>query len=328
MESFDLSRRILSVAAVALLAGCGGLQPPIGGPATGQGRAVIEPSAARDGSWMRPDAKGQSLIYVALPYEGLVNVYTFPGGHLVGQITSAMFPNAVCADKAGNVWISDGVSDYYAHLNEYVHGGTTPIRTLNDKGGNPSACSVDPVTGNLAVANGCCYSSLVDVEIYPHAKGDPALYYPKDLGSIEAVAYDSTGDLFVSGILHVYAAGTDWFRSGGTGFTVFKLKHPHTYPHAGIFWDGNALTEVAHPDLIHRYAIVGGKAKYIGSMTLNVDDAWAFTLERSNLAATSNDYSSSPGVVYVFKYPAGGDPIHTIKLPGGPGKIAISGVQN
>jgi hypothetical protein len=199
-----------------------------------------------------------------------------------------------------------------------------PFATLDDQGGSPAACAVDPLTGNLAVANACYSCNFNDVEIYAGARGSPELYYPKDIYDLNAIAYDSMSGLFLSGRLDVYAAGTDWLRSGGPGFRVFKTKHPHTYPHEGLFWDGKDLTEVAHPDLINRYAILDGKAKYVGSMTLRINQAWAFALEKSNLAVASDGPTGSTGTVYIFKYPAGGDPIHTINFPGLPGQIAIS----
>ncbi|HET6275371.1 MAG TPA: hypothetical protein VFE16_05450 [Candidatus Cybelea sp.] len=304
--------------ATAILSGCGGTGIPTPGTIT-QSASVQHDRA---GSWMLPEAKRQNLLYVTLPYEHSVNIYTFPGGHLVGQITDDNYPNTVCSDKMGNVWISSEVSNYYAQFNEYTHGGTTPIATLDDKSGNPSACSVDPLTGNLAVANGCCDSNHV-VDIYVGATGTPQVYNPKDLFEINAITYDSTGDLFISGNISVYLTGTDWFRYGGPGFRTFRVKRPRTYPHEGIFWDGRYLTEVAQPYLIHRYAIVDRKAKYVGSLAFNGLRAWAFAIEKANLAVADED-SAYNGVIYVFKYPAGGEPTHTINLPEDAARIAIS----
>jgi hypothetical protein len=54
-----------SIGVVALLAGCGGPQLPVGPfGATPQSRAIT-PGAERDGSWMLPEAKSQDLLYVS-----------------------------------------------------------------------------------------------------------------------------------------------------------------------------------------------------------------------------------------------------------------------
>jgi hypothetical protein len=78
MKRLELSRFALAFgAASALLAGCGS-QPPIGTPgAMLQSRATAT-HADHDGSWMLPDAKGRSLLYVSEQYMGITFVYTIP----------------------------------------------------------------------------------------------------------------------------------------------------------------------------------------------------------------------------------------------------------
>jgi len=56
--------RMNSCVTMALLAGCGGSQPPIGAPgAVPQSRAVAT-HVDRGGSWMQEEAKGEYLLYV------------------------------------------------------------------------------------------------------------------------------------------------------------------------------------------------------------------------------------------------------------------------
>jgi hypothetical protein len=103
-------------------------------------------------SWMDPDAKDvQYLLYTSDEATGTVNVYAHRSkGHLVGQLTGFQFPYGECLDASSNVYIADFASN---DIVEYAHGGTTPINTIHDRYGFPIGCSVDPTTGDLAVAN-------------------------------------------------------------------------------------------------------------------------------------------------------------------------------
>src|SRR4029077_5972075 len=99
-------------------------------------------------SWMRPDAGGQKLLYVADSGSGTVKVYAYPSLVYDGELTGFIQPLFDCADKAGNVWIVDYAA---GQMTEYAHGGTSPIATLTGLT-NPYECSVDRPTGDLAVA--------------------------------------------------------------------------------------------------------------------------------------------------------------------------------
>src|ERR1700678_2232910 len=106
--------------AVALLAGCGGSQPPIG--ALG---AMLQTSASAthaDGrSWMLPEAKSEDLMYITNAYT--VTVYSYPKGKLVGTLRHFLRPLGECVDQTGNVFIANGAGQVF----EYAHGGKKPI---------------------------------------------------------------------------------------------------------------------------------------------------------------------------------------------------------
>jgi hypothetical protein len=58
MKSLEFSRFALSVgAAAALLAGCGGSQPPIGAPGVMPQTSATTQHASRGKSWMLPEAQ-------------------------------------------------------------------------------------------------------------------------------------------------------------------------------------------------------------------------------------------------------------------------------
>ena len=138
------------LAATALLAACGAPQSPLGAPGGLSQNAVPRGVAGRARSWMAAEARNGSLLYVSSVLTGDVYVYSYSTQKLVGTLTGFTQPYGLCADKAGNVWV---VNDGASQLVEYAHGGSTPIATLSDTGEYPEGCSVDAVTGNLAVTN-------------------------------------------------------------------------------------------------------------------------------------------------------------------------------
>ena len=104
---------------------------------------------------------------------------------LVGTLDGFSNPAGLCADTAGDVWITnEGEHDVI----EYAHGGTQPIQTLDDGSEQPSACSVDKKTGNLAVLN------ADDVAVYPDASGSPTLYSGGQVYGDYALGYGAHGD--------------------------------------------------------------------------------------------------------------------------------------
>ena len=80
MRTLDIARYALcSYVAAAMLAGCSGSQPPIG--RTGSDAAAVSGVAhtrSHSGSWMLPEAKRSSLLYVSDAQSNEVTVYTFP----------------------------------------------------------------------------------------------------------------------------------------------------------------------------------------------------------------------------------------------------------
>ena len=130
MRITDFCRYVLGFcAALALLAGCGNVSPvatravgsfqqssaqswfgqlseiPAGTTSAVQGSAiVVHPNHAR--SWMEPDAKIKDLLYVTNRGYNDVLVYSYPQDKLVGTLTgNLLFPDGVCTDKKGDVWI-------------------------------------------------------------------------------------------------------------------------------------------------------------------------------------------------------------------------------
>lgn len=165
-----IARRILGLSFAAVLTGCGGgaSQSPLGFSGISQPTAAERVPLDEDGdlpgtassvslnvpryhhsSWISANAKNRKLLYVTGSSLGNVYIFSFPQMVYQGDISDLSVPGGECADKKGNVWIALQGSSM---LNEYAHAGTTPIATLSDPG-IPVGCSVDPLTGNLAVTN-------------------------------------------------------------------------------------------------------------------------------------------------------------------------------
>src|ERR1700734_2477658 len=114
----------------AILAGCGGSQPPIGAPSTMPQSSALAAHAGPGKSWMLPETNGDDLLYVAaadVHGAGKIYIFSFPKGKLVGKFNMPS-PSGECADQQGDVWI---VSPASQKISEYLHGGMTPINTLS-----------------------------------------------------------------------------------------------------------------------------------------------------------------------------------------------------
>jgi hypothetical protein len=256
--SITLKYVLGSIAAAAIFAGCsaGGAQSAFAPPAAAQNPAAASPGSPslaslltpalpgkaamtvqpdHQRSWMSPDSKKQSLLYVSDQKTDDVYVYSYPHGKLVGTLTGFGAPYGQCTDKAGDVFITQFEA---SDVVEYAHGGTNAIKTLDMSGQTPIGCSVDLRSGNLAVAS---YSG--GIFVFPHAIGTPKEYNAPDMNYYFPPAYDDRGNLFVEA-----EAGS------ASGTHVFELPHDRgrfkglflnvtiNFP-GGVQWDG------AHVDL-------------------------------------------------------------------------------
>ncbi len=157
------------------------------------------------------------LLYAGDPAGLSVLVFSYPQGSLVQTLTGfAAPPFYMCSDRRGDVFVPTTNFSSPGYIYEFAHGGTQPIDILTDPGpGYARGCSVDPATGNLAVAN------QKDVAIYPNAQGNPTVYPATDVGAWDC-AYDDSGDLFVDGAY--YGNKIAELPAGGTSFADIGLS--------------------------------------------------------------------------------------------------------
>jgi hypothetical protein len=292
----------------ATLAGCG--QAPSNLPGTASSAGVH--------SWMIPSAAKGDLMYVADTKDNVVDVYTYPAGKAAGTLTGFTGLAFMCTDTAGDVFIP---SYGLAKIFEYAHGGTTPIRTLNDARALPYSCSVDPKTGDLAVAN----FALVDykygnVVIYQHAKGKPTTYQPYAIDNEYLCTYDDRSDLFVESTSAAGSGGyfgLEELTKGARLFESVVMQTIPAYPN-GLQWEGTYLAvgtgTIAGPSsgdtYVYHMQIANFNAKTIGTTQLQEDGPTAnFFVDGSAVIVSGGPDQPSVGF---FHYPGGGAPAKTL----------------
>ena len=173
----------------AMLAACGGSQPPIGAPGAMPQSRAIATHAQRGGSWMAPEAENR-LLYVAALSKG-VFVYSYPEGALLQSLSGFQNAAAICTANNGNVFIADEIPSASV-IYEYPHGGSSPIATFDDAA-DAQGCAYDDDSGTLAVTN------FQNLAVYPGGQSPPTFYEPPNAYEIYSCAYDNKGNLFVVG---------------------------------------------------------------------------------------------------------------------------------
>jgi|HubBroStandDraft_4_1064222.scaffolds.fasta_scaffold00034_6 hypothetical protein len=291
-------RRALGVGvAVVMLAGCGGAQSgavPTG--ATPQGRAHPVP-----GSWMLPGSSSGDLLYVGNVYNssGFPNVYVFsyPSDKLVGTLSGFQNPQGLCADKSGNVFITDVTA---SAIVEYAHGGTSPIQTLSDAD-QPMSCAVDAKTSKLAVGN-----SDNTVYVYAKEKGTPKTYtipFRADFAT-----YDNAGNLFIDGFGNPFKLVE--LPKGGSVFQNITLQgHTRDFSPAGLQWNnGELVFGSANPEQygccgkFYRFKIMGTIGEQVGKHVIRGSLA-NFVIVGSTVIVTAKGRD-----IYFYDYPSGKSP--------------------
>jgi len=308
MRILAFSRIAVGISAsAALLAGCGGSQPPIGAP----------------GAMSIPNKNGNAgaLVYAAEALTGSVYVYTYPQLKIVEKLgTLNRYAGGECNDSNGDVFITTSSSSDVGTIFEYMHGGSKPIETLSDPG-VPYGCSVDPMTGNLAVSNisdkSNPYGNDGDVAVYEEAQGTPTMYYESSIFYLLYCGYDNAGNLYADGS---NASGHVLYElsSGSSQLTEINLDPTVKYPGA-LQWDGKQMTiidyqsvlNLRHPPLtVDRLEISGGNAKVTGSTSLSSrmnrynGQTW---IQGGSILGIINKGATG---LAIWKYSAGGNPVH------------------
>ncbi|MFY9631403.1 MAG: hypothetical protein WAJ94_07305 [Candidatus Cybelea sp.] len=287
---------------LAVATGCGGSAGGVvpDGPFGAVTRAVHRDRGA---SWMDHDAVSRArLLYVTDVLDGDVYVLSLPTGKLVGKLTGFNRPTGDCVDGQGNVFVADSQD---GSIREFHHGAKEPSNVLNDSGYTPLGCSVDPVSGNLAVTNSTGNrnrSGAGNVAIYKKAKGAPRYYSDKSIKEYGFCAYDTLGNLYFNAATPVLLAELP--RAAKT-FVRLNLDHGNGEAEGAMQWDGKHLAIGIGTRTIYEYAIQGDKGIETGSTQLgNSTSVLGFWISGARVYAPV--YENSLGSVGVYRYPAGG----------------------
>jgi hypothetical protein len=304
--------------ATAILTACGGTSGTLASATSPALDARTTHFDQHRGSWISPDAKkAKALLYVTDGPDNDAYVYSYPKRKLVGTLTYLNDPNGMCVDAKGDVFITE---NYGQQIVEYAHGGSTPIATLSDPGWQPDGCSVDPATGNVAVAN------IVTTEftqgslaIYKKGSNSPTYYSPPGGSpgwfSVNAVGYDDKSNAFF--------AGSDGFE-GGPNFEAGELPKGSSSSNditlnesianpGQVQWDGKYITYAdSNTGTVYRFTISGGTGTEVGATTVN--GCCSGNVWYSWIAGKTLFEAQTGGVVAFYKYPAGGNATKTMSL--------------
>jgi len=259
------------------------------------------------------------LLYVSNG-NGTVTVYRYWKRRLVGTLTGFITPLGECVDKIGDVFITD---DDASKIFEYAHGHKDPMNVLTDGTDNPYGCSVDPVTGKLAVANihaNIAVYNLATKKVRNYSTS-PYVYAPL------ACAYDNKGNLFVTG-----TQGSEPYTSfaelpkNGAGFFGLSLLPSSSWQWVNaesIQWDGTYV--VIGEENAFRFTITHkGNSSFEGETVLdgifNGIESWITNFSGNPseqgtqiVAASGAPSGIGAGSVMYWDYPAGGAAIASIK---------------
>lgn len=300
-EGFTLT----AFAIASLLGGCNS--------AVSSGRDSLIPSQAL--SALAHPTTSQDLLYISEYGGGVVDVFSYPQDVFLENLSGIEgTPQGECVDKKGDVFLIEAGG--HPLIGEYAHGGTNPLTTLSDTGEFPYGCSIDPVTGDLAVSNEYNDQSLQgSVSVWHKAKGTPTTYVDPAIELVLWCGYDNKGNLFVDGIppsghsefaLVELPRGSKTFRT----ITVPKIRFG-----GNIQWDGSSLT-IGDPaykigSAIYRVTISGTRATITGVTVLKKSvEVFGSWIEGGTVIGPDSGYGVS--TVQLWKYPAGGKPTATL----------------
>ena len=133
-----MTRFLVAAAAVALTAACAS-NPSSFGPVAN----TVQPSASRSDA--APCAK--SVVYVATD-DASIKVYDAKnlGAGPCGSLHGFSEPEGLFADSKGNLWVADAGS---RAIYEFAPAGKSPVQTLSDPNGVPTAVTVDERHGTV-----------------------------------------------------------------------------------------------------------------------------------------------------------------------------------
>ena len=227
-------------------------------------------------------------------------VFRFPGGRLTAKIPIGSF--GMCSDAMGHVFLT-----HVGRIEEYAHGGTTPIATASVPG-TAYSCAVDPTTGNVAVVVFCLSGCGDEVVVYRQPFGlPPKTYKDSGLNSMLYCGFDPSGNLYVDGYNSSGTFVLAQLPPGGDSFT--NITFDQSISAAGqVQWDGTYMTvETRFQPKIYQLQFSGSTGTIVGTTELTgtgfrAGQSW---IQGQLVAVPTGPDRKRPKIVRIWKYPKG-----------------------
>ena len=183
----------------AVLAGCGGSQPPIGVPGP-------MPQAYLAQSTTKYDASAP-LLFVTNTTDNEVAVYDAAAKNPdpIAVITDGLeFPFGDCIDSDGTLYVTNAGFNEEGYVSEYAAGKTKVTRVITKGIYLPAYCAIDGA-GDVWVTNlGPDIGITGDVTEYEKGSRKPSRTITDGVPDPHGIAFDHSGNMYVSNYLGDY----------------------------------------------------------------------------------------------------------------------------
>jgi len=268
---------------------------------------AISVNIDRGGSRVRPSSSSQELLYAAASDGLRIYVFSYPEGEFAYALQlKELITGTLCSNSSGDVFVPTGNA-----VIEYA-GGSSQIATLSERKDYVAyGCSVDPTTGNLAVANENVKGGRGVIAIFAGAQGNPAYYSDSAIATYWYCGYDNQGNLFVDG------QGNSRFAELPRGSKKFTNISVPIKSFGQIQWDGEYITVATKTaQTIYRLNIMGSTAKIVSTVRLEPSRSLAQPwIEGNTIIRAFRNLSKYSYKIGFWKYPAGGKHYLLIKSP-------------
>jgi hypothetical protein len=236
--------------------------------------------------------KNESLLYLSEPNDDLIDIFSVPKYHLVGQITDGLDnPDGIAIDQNGTLY----VSNYFAsNVTVYKHGQITPSLTLSDPY-QPDAVAVAK-NGYVLVGD-----YLGGVGVYPPGATSMKARLMSTapfLSSVLGVAVDASNNVYAAGTNGYVAAVVKYanMKDAGKNLGLTGLKLP-----TNVLLDkqGDLVVSDIDENLINIYP--PGQTSPSSTISIGQPDRIAFNQKQNYLYVPQGEYN----LVSIFTYPGG-----------------------
>ena len=253
------------------------------------------------------DVKSKFYEYVINDYGSYATIFDYPNsdkqiGTIYDKVGGQGCTNVLYGYGKKTFWIVAGADQ----ISEY----SVPqklLRNLSVSVGMPSSCAMN-TSGDLAVGI-LSGAGGGDIVIFKHARGK-AKVITSSLAREYFDGYDNQGNLFFDGFTGAYKFELLEIPKGSSKPETIKTSNTIKFP-GSVQWDGTYLAVTDQSaEAIYQYTVSGTKATLKNTVSLTRASDCAQTWIATGIVYCG-DAGNEDGEV--FKYPAGGSPIATLK---------------